>query len=172
MQNYFLLWMFLFLGSCNSNKSVVKTYDLKIANAISNCPENGICTLQLLQNQELILQRDAIGKIFYTTLPNPRTSIIVYEYSKKVPEGLQDASYREEIIFEIENASSDLHLTNAALGQTKMLFGRHCFCKGYAGYFFVQEGSLEVVKNKSDLSFRLDFKMDEVPQVITKIKTN
>ena len=95
----------------------------------------------------------------------------MFEYSRNVPEGLQDGSYREEVVFEVNNSISSVHLQNIELGQLKMLYGRHCFCKGYAGYFFIKEGNLIMSQKNGVVGFDLDFKIKEVPQVITKITT-
>lgn len=137
----------------------------------SLCPEDGKCTIRLLSNQELIIKADEFGKIYFDTLANPSTSVILFEYSRNVPEGLQDGSYREEVVFEVDNSISSIEIKNDELGQLKMLYGRHCFCKGYAGYYFVKEGDLKLSQTNGKIDFKFEFKIKEVPQVITKIKT-
>lgn len=154
------------LETSQSNTSLLKINGLE-----SLCPEDGKCTVRLLSNQELSIKADEFGKIYFDTIANKDKSIILFEYSRNVPEGLQDGSYREEIVFEIDHSISSVHLKNNELGQVKMLYGRHCFCKGYAGYYYVKEGNLLLSQQNGVIDFDFDFKMKEVPQVIEKIKT-
>ena len=49
-----------------------------------------------------------------------------------------------------------------------MLFGRYCNCRGQTGLYKVVNGSLDL-KNQDDVSFDLDFKITEVPQVTNNV---
>lgn len=161
-------------GSCQSSKldtSKNNKEPLAINDLESLCPEDGKCTIRLLSNQELIIKADEFGKIHFETSASKSSSVVLFEYNRNVPEGLQDGTYREEIVFEIENSISSINLKNNELGQLKMLYGRHCFCKGYAGYYFVKEGDLMLSQKKGVVDFDFNFTMKEVPQVITNIKT-
>jgi len=50
-----------------------------------------------------------------------------------------------------------------------MLYGRHCYCKGQAGLFNVSNGKLILEQNNKQIKVLLDFKINEVPQLITSI---
>ena len=73
-------------------------------------------------------------------------------------------------IFEINNSDEKMSYSDFALQNTKMLFGRHCFCRGQAGYFKVNQGTLTLERKKGSSSIDLDFKIAEVPQLFTKVK--
>lgn len=153
-----------FCDTANTNKSVMTT------TIESECPENGKCTVQLLKNKAIDLKMDGLGKLYYQLIDNNNTSVVIYEYNRDVEEGLQDGQHKEEIVFEIENTTKELHLENAELANAKMVFGRHCFCRGQAGYFAVSQGTLHLQQKENNVSFELDFKIKEVPQLFTKIK--
>lgn len=170
MKKIFLIPLAFSLSFCNCKKSVVE--NSKTISIESVCPENGECTVQLFKNKSLIVKTDDLGGIYYQMEDNLETSIIQYQYDKTVEKGLQDGQHREEIIFEINNATSELKLQNQELQKTKMLFGRHCFCKGYAGNFKVEEGNLFLENKNNTISFELDFKVYKVPQLFEKVKAS
>ena len=132
----------------------------------SDCPTDGKCTTEIFRNKALDVKTDDIGAIYYNKIDNPNTSVIVYKYNRTVPEGVQDGNYSEEIVFEINNSDKSLVLNDAALQQTKMLFGRFCFCRGAAGNFKIEKGNLNLSQKNGEVSFQLEFKTTKVPQVI------
>ncbi len=136
----------------------------------SECPSDGKCTVQLLKNKGMDMKLDGTGKLYYQLVDANNTSVVIYEYNRNVEEGLQDGQHKEEVIFEIENEAAKLQLKNEQLQEVKMLFGRHCFCRGQAGYFAVGSGNLNVLQNANQLTFDLDFKVDQVPQLYTNVK--
>lgn len=152
-----------FCDTANPNKSNMTT----IIN--SECPSDGKCTIQLLKNKSMDKKIDGIGKLFYQLVDSDNKSVIIYEYNRNTEEGLQDGQHKEEIVFEIDNGVFDLKLKDAQLENVKMLFGRHCFCRGQAGFFAVSKGTLNLSQNESHVTFGLDFKVDEVPQLYTKV---
>ncbi len=74
------------------------------------------------------------------------------------------------IYYNDTNTRSEMSYSDFALQNTKMLFGRHCFCRGQAGYFKVNQGTLTMERKKGSSSIDLDFKIAEVPQLFTKVK--
>jgi hypothetical protein len=50
-----------------------------------------------------------------------------------------------------------------------MLYGKHCFCKGEAGYYPISNGELSVSTNDKTLTFNLNFKVEKTSQVISNI---
>ena len=92
--------------------------------------------------------------------------------TKMLQKDLQDANYREEVIFEIKNSDTNLILSGEELQTTKMLFGRFCYCKGQTGYYLVEDGTLNLVQKDNKVSFSLDFNITKVPQIIKSIKAS
>lgn len=177
MKTVLLLFIFITL-SCNSQKNKLVKNDvlefksntnLTNKNQTSNCPADGICSIEVLKNKSLVVKTDEIGALYYQIIDNKDTSVILYQYNKKTEAGLQDASYKEEIVFEINNSETNISQSNLDLQRSKMLFGRHCFCKGQAGNFKVTEGNLKLIKNGLKIDLSLDFKVKQVPQIITSI---
>jgi len=163
--------MLTLLSSCGSNKNITSplTKEENIISVESLCPEDGKCTIEIFKNKSLNVLSDQFGSIYTQQLDSPETSVIVYQYDRNVPKDLQDAHYREEIIFEISNTSSILSLKDKDLQITKMLFGRFCFCRGQTGYYKVENGSLNLTQKEDQINLELNFKINEVPQKIQNI---
>jgi hypothetical protein len=183
MKKLLLLSLLPFFIFCNTNKKNVEKNDQTsstINNAttamndkISLCPSDGTCTFELLKNKSLDIKKDDLGGIYFNVVDNDQTSVIKYKYNKTVDPKYQDGFYNEEIIFEIKNGNNKISNKDASLQDTKMLFGRHCYCKGEAGYFNVEKGNLEVNKNNNgEVQFSLDFEITQVPQIIKSIQGN
>jgi hypothetical protein len=168
MKKLFLIPLALGLSFCNCKKnSVSKPTMVSIE---STCPENGKCSLEIIKNKSLEIKTDEFGKFYYALNDDVAKSVIHYQYNRTIEEGLQDGQHREEIVFEINNSDEKISYSDFALQNTKMLFGRHCFCRGQAGYFKVNQGTLTMERKKGSSSIDLDFKIAEVPQLFTKVK--
>lgn len=164
-----MLFMLLTLTSCNcqKNTSFKEAADKIVVN--EECPENGICSIELLKNKSLIVKSDEFGKLYYNLEDNESKNVVRYTFNKDKDETLQDSGYREEIIFEINTNVTELNLSGKHLQETKLLFGRFCYCKGATGYYKVEDGTLLLRKEKENIVLDLNFKITEVPQIITKI---
>lgn len=132
------------------------------------CPLDGLCTLSVFNNKQLILLKDDLGGLYYDIKENKGTTVIHYQYTKATQANLQDGHYREDIIFEIKKSDVSLNLNDAELQHTKLIFGRHCFCKGQTGYFQINKGNLQLHQHSS-LAFDLEFETDKVPQLIRHV---
>lgn len=132
------------------------------------CPLDGLCTLSVFNNKQLILLKDDLGGIYYDIKENVGTKVIHYQYNKTTQAHLQDGHYREDVLFEIKDSTTSINLTDVELTQTKLIFGRHCFCKGQTGYFQINKGSLKLHQHSS-LAFDLEFETDKVPQLIRRV---
>ncbi|MBV1888435.1 MAG: hypothetical protein KUG51_04020, partial [Urechidicola sp.] len=56
------------------------------------------------------------------------------------------------------------------LSKVKLLFNRLCYCKGSTGFYTIKNGELVIKKiKKNTYTINLDFKIEEVPQVVTSI---
>ncbi len=152
---------------CNTAKT--KKTDMAVT-IESVCPDNGKCSVQLIKNKSVDIKMDGLGSTYYQLADDSSKSVVIYEYNRDVPEGLQDGQHKEEIIFEIDNKASEIAFSDGDLSNVKMLFGRHCFCRGQAGYFRVNKGSLKLTQKDNVVSFNLNFKVTEVPQLFTEVK--
>lgn len=160
--------------SCTCKKQVVTKDAVAISNLklTSNCPPDGTCTFEVLKNKSLVLKSDEFGSIYTQQIEDEKHSIVIFQYNKNVPKDLQDGNYREEIQFEIPNTDIELDLNNQELQNTKMFFGRYCYCKGQTGIFKVIDGNLRLLQKNNKLSFNLNFKNNKVPQLIDSISAN
>ena len=170
MKKFFLIPLAFSLSFCNCKKAVIE--EKKAFSIESVCPQDGVCTIEVLKNKSLVVKTDDFGSTYFQMTDNEETSVIHYQYNRTVEEGLQDGQHREEVLFEINNSATELKLSNSELQSTKMLFGRHCFCKGQAGYFNVENGSLILQKKNDVITFELDFKIYKVPQLFEKVKAS
>jgi hypothetical protein len=152
--------------SCNCTKNQLSD---KVAKEIvsNSCPSDGKCTTYLIKNKSLNIKTDEIGAIYYDLNDNSKTSIIKFEYNKTVDTTLQDNNYREEILFEIPNKIEEINLENNELKSVKMLFGKHCYCRGQAGIYIIKKGNLKIIREDKNISFNLEF---EVPNIDHKVK--
>ena len=138
MKKVIMLVLVGLLFSCKAQKNTSATPAI----ISSECPIDGKCNIEILKNKQLILLYDDLGGMYYDIKNNEGTTVIHFQYNKTEQANLQDNHYREDIIFEIVNSNQSLSLTDLELTQTKLIFGRHCFCKGQTGYFKIEKGSL------------------------------
>jgi len=161
-----LICLFIQL-SCKANKERGLKTNLKAM--MTNCPEDGICTFEILKNKSLHIEKDDIGSL-YPILLDGKTNVLMFEYKRNEIPNTQDGNYSELIFVELPQKIEDIELTDANFSTVKVLFGRLCFCRGQTGYYNVKEGKLLISKQENNLyNFFLEFRVDEVPQVITRI---
>ena len=168
MKKLFFIPLAFILSFCKCPKAIIAAADKSAIESV--CPENGKCTIELLRNKSLAVKADEFGSVYYQTLESNETSVVIYRYDKNVPAALQDANYREEIVFEINNKTQTLSLSGKDLQQSKMLFGRFCFCKGQTGNYKVGEGTLNLKQEGDTVQFDLNFTVSQVPQLINSVK--
>lgn len=153
------------LFSCKSKKQTVTEPAITVS---SECPKDGDCSVKLNQHKAMELKTDEFGRLYYTLVDDETKSVYQYTYKRKVKGNLQDAQYREEVIFEVSH-QNNISLANEALSQQKALFGRFCYCKGQTGYYAIKTGQLSVAKSQNKTSVDLNFSISEVPQIIQHI---
>ena len=174
-----IICIFQLLLACHSKKvAVVKSPLLKEVDAtttlnqsILDCPTDGICTTKILKNQILIVKSDEFGHLYFITEQSTLFSVIIFEYKKNNVKGYKDGNYSEDIIFEIKNTDTKLTLQDESLNKTKMLFGKHCYCKGQAGYYVIKKGNLLLEQKKEEIQFEINFEISDVPHIIKQIKS-
>lgn len=171
MKKALFILIFCTFYSCNCKKNtVLQGVENKQFSIESECPENGKCTIELLKNKAINFKSDEFGTGYYTLEESATTSVIQYQYNRTVPEGLQDGNHKEEVLFEITYDDNEVSLTDSELQNTKMIFGRICFCRGQTGYYQITNGTLHLKKDAATISVDLDFKITQVPQLYSKIK--
>jgi hypothetical protein len=151
----------ILLLSCSAKKSAPT-----VAALLSECPKNGTCTVKILNHKSMVVTQDDYG-MHYKLEENPQKNVVLYGYSRTVKGDVQDASYREEVVFEVNNDLTNCNLSDADLQASKMLFGRFCFCKGQTGYYKVTNGEMAL---DSDKNLSLAFIVSEVPQIIKQFR--
>ena len=161
MHKIIVLFLFVFC-SCNITNNL-PTQKLTI------CPSDGDCTVTILEHKTMVLITNVDNSTSYTLHDDSTHTVIRYEFKKNMNQAATDGSYKETLVFEINNNTSQT-LENGDLQKTKMLFGRYCFCRGQIGLFKVNKGKLEWHKENKKLNFHLNFSINEVPQIITVIE--
>lgn len=157
------------LSSCSTNKGVKTTNWLgKEVIMNSECPENGTCTATREVNKGL--KENVIETGVYPQIIEKENSILIqYEFNRKKSEGnYADDFHKEEIIFEIPAKSFKKEYKGEQLQEVKLIFGRHCYCKGSAGYFLIKEGTLKIDNSESKTKVNLTFKAP-VTQLISTV---
>jgi hypothetical protein len=170
MKKIIFILTLLSMTFCKSHKgSIEKTTNNEIIN-LSKCPENGVCTIEILENKSLNILQDDIGSTYYQLKENPSKSVVHFKYERNKIENTSDSGHVEEIIFEINKNENNLSLENIQLQNTKMLFGRHCFCRGNAGFSKINIGNLKISADKEKTLYELSFKVNDLPQLFSKIQ--
>ena len=165
MRKFILLFLVGFLFSCSAQQAI-SDFTSKLT---SECPIDGTCEIEILKNKQLVLLYDDFGGMYYDIKENEGTTVLHYQYNKTTQANIQDGHYREDLIFEIKNSDKSLNLTDTALQQTKLIFGRHCFCKGQTGYFKLEKGALILEEKNNTFELKINFSTEKVPQIINQI---
>jgi hypothetical protein len=134
----------------------------------SDCPDGGTCTIEIHKNKTLTMLDDGTGAM-YPEFIDGDAMVVAYTFMRKGPEGTVDGNYSETIHFEIPNKSTNLKKENASLNDVKLVYGKHCFCKGEAGYYPINDGKLLVDTNDQGITFDLTFKVGKTSQVVSHI---
>jgi len=157
--------LFLIIVSC---KSAFVANEAILVNTL-NCPENGTCTIELLPNKSLEFKQDEFGNS-YPVISEGNKTIFKYIYTKNPIPNTQDSNYTELVFAELDSTILAKTLTNEALQDIKLHFGRLCYCKGETGYYPIKNGEFKITKsNKKAFKIDFNFKIDEVPQIISAI---
>jgi len=156
--------------SCKCNLNTSKSIKTQEIINLLDCPENGTCTIKILKNKSLNILKDNTEAIYYQLSENNSKSVVHFKYDKNKIENTSDSSHIEEIIFEINNNENNLDIENKKLQETKMLFGRHCFCREKSGYFTVVDGRLKISSENEKTFYELIFSINETPQLFSEIR--
>lgn len=169
MRILYLFALVIFFGACKSQQMDNNTGSKSISASPETCPDSGTCNIVLHKNSKLTLLEDGTGAM-YPDIGKGNNLVVEFSYSEKGPEGTADGNYSETIHFEIPNDIQTLSLKNNGLTEVNMLWGKHCYCKGEAGFFPVLNGSLKAEKMGNSLIFEVKFNMKEREQKINHVK--
>ena len=162
-----VLIMLLILASCSSNKNTTALS----ASLTSACPKDGDCKIEVFDKKSMVVKTTETSSLHYELEESTSKKVVKYTYNRKVKGDIQDASYREEIVFEINSDVEESAFVDESLQDVQLLFGRFCYCKGQTGYYKIDSGSLRISKNKEmkTTQINLAFKTNKVPQIIEAI---
>lgn len=144
--------------SCNTVKGVESTNWLgKKVTMVSAAPENGKVTATREFDKGLNL--NGFEQLYPQTNFNPETVLVQYSYDRnKAKENYADDFYKEELFLEIPAKAFKKEYKDAALEQVKLVYGKHCYCKGEAGYYKITQGTLKVDHSEKQTKVKLSFK--------------
>ena len=154
----FLLLIIGFASSCKCKQNIA---DNKKAME-NNCPENTLCSTEVLENSTMVIIQDVTNKPFCTIAEQEGTTVYRYKMSEGVDSNYEDSGYREELIFELPSDFKDGTISGKDILKTNALLGVFCFCKEKAGYYKINEGSI----TKSGNTFSI-----EIPVLVDGQKT-
>lgn len=161
-----LFFIVIYFASCKS-KVELTSVTTKEVNT-TKCPEEGTCSVEILENKALQIKTDEMQGI-YPKIVHGEHFVLKFEYINKGNTSYQDSSYREEIFVELDKNNLEFETEN--LKDKKLFFARWCYCKGQTGYYKINKGKLSVTKiDDENFHLGLSFKIDEVPQIINEIK--
>ena len=67
------------LCSCASKKATTK-----VATLTSECPKDGICSVEIFENKSIVVKKDDFGSLYYSLEDNTATRVTKYTYTRKV----------------------------------------------------------------------------------------
>ena len=68
MKNTIILFATIFIASCSCKKPTSQT--TLNAKLESECPQDGTCTIEILENKSIAVKQDEFGSIYYTIEEN------------------------------------------------------------------------------------------------------
>ena len=151
----FLYITALFLLSCTAGKkTALSTENTSVS---SPCPPQTDCTVEVMKDKSLLVKTDDTGHTYYNLQDTPGKTVIKYSYKKIVEAQLADAGYSETLIFETDGSAANLNYTGKDIQKVQLLFNVQCFCRGKAGVYKVEEGTLAYANKKLHI---------EIPQLV------
>lgn len=171
---YGMLVVALVVMSCKSTQNTRMTSenrpvgDLLINEA--SCPEGGNCNYEILNNSSYTIATDGTGAM-YPQYSEGDGEVIVISYEKNGPEGTVDGDYKETVQFVVPSFKDTLTLKDEALQDVQLLFNKQCFCRGQAGYYRIEQGTLVLTKdNQGTIGVELSFEVASTSHTIKKVK--
>lgn len=160
-----ILWTFLgtiLLLGCKSKSTLKSNDEFEIV-----VEKNTMHTTH--SNSTIKILTDQIGMMSYELLPKTGNTVVIYRYEEHLPEDIMDGHYIEEVILEFPKNIKSGTWKKEQLKMFAALFGRQCFCRGEAGHFYIENGTLTIQENKKDFLFQLEFEMTTGRQITKTI---
>ena len=164
-----LMFVLLLLVGCKSINKPTDTLNSSVQ-FFNNCPENGDCSLEILDNKSAKIEHDKFNNS-YITLEESKSSLLMFKYERDEIQGTADSGYYEVIYFNIDKIDPNMVLKDESLAEVDAIFGRMCFCsRESTGYFPIRKGVLKLKKIKKN-RFKVDFyfTVEDVPQYVKSI---
>jgi len=135
----------------------------------TNCPDDGTCTFEVLKNKSLNILKTDLEET-YTDITDGQSHVLKFEYRRNEIANTADGQYIEQVFIELNPNNLEVELKDSEFKKAKVMFARLCYCKGQTGFYEISQGNL-LIKKVANKTYRLvlDFKQDEVPQIITAI---
>lgn len=162
-----LLFTIIALIACKT-----KTINKEPSIVSKNCPKDGKCLFEVLENKRLHILTDEFGNSYFELQESKENIVLRFEYQRNQNPQFEVDAYSEVVFVQIDTSTTHLELGNKTLENAKVSFSRMCFCKGVTGIYTVKKGKLQLKKTDKEFLLKLDFQIDEVPHVITSIDVN
>ena len=146
----FLLLIMASIASCKCKTAALEQTENHTITMLNDCYPNAKCSVEVFKDSALVIEKDDIGKLFYTLVSKKGSTVYQYQMTENKDEKYMDGGYREEIIFELSSNFKNGTISGKEILETKALFGVFCYCKGKAGYYSIQEGS--ITKNSHEIT--------------------
>ena len=165
----YLSLVFVFCINCKSIIYKKNNTDFTLYN-ISDCPEDGTCFLEIIENKYVKIQKDKFDKSYIIFEEDESMTVLKFNYRRNTVKGVADQDYQELIYLNINNDKKEIALIDESFSDVSVIFGRLCFCRENTGYFEVKKKKKKIIKSKR-MGYKLDlsFKIKDVPQIISSI---
>ena len=167
MKAFYFLIPLIMINACKSTTGGAETTktDSKETMAITEsvCPEPGDCNVKVMKNSSLTIKEDETGQLYPVIMPGDNI-VVEYTYLEKGPEGTADGDYSETVQFEIKNSDAELALKDGTLQTVNFLYGKQCFCRGEAGFYKVEKGTLQLSKQGDELTVDASYVVEGISQ--------
>lgn len=138
----FLLVIMVSFASCKCKTVALEQTQNHTITMLNDCYPNAKCSVDVFKDSALVIEKDEIGKLFYTLVSKKGSTVYQYQMTENKDEKYMDGGYREEIIFELPSNFKNGTISGKEILETKPLFGVFCYCKGKAGYYLINEGKI------------------------------
>ena len=167
MKPIFFTSIFLMFISCGNKINLVTKKDVIIIEKNTMNNESKVSVI-IFNNSSLTIKEDSTGQL-YPVKESGNNIVVEIKYQEDGEFGTVDGDYSETLHFEISKNTKELRLKDNQLTEVKALFGKHCFCRGEAGYYFINKGKFKVIKSDKEIYFDIDFSIEETSSKLIRV---
>ena len=93
-------------------------------------------------------------EILYPVISEGNKTLLKYTFHKKTQLKTRKTVIIPKLFMRnyLQNITTKLSLTNEALQNVKLYFGRLCYCKGETGYYPIKNGEFKHLKNSQKIA--------------------